>query len=847
MGMSSPTIPGQVADLARQPSVGIAKPSRQESAASVFHRDSGLNQRVPGTHTGRPPTVIKRKKLPWLDDDRQNKTGRVPGAFEDVESMELVSLPSASPPPQPPPPVPLITSDAGTAKATDEVEQPFSKRPSINSLGHDLSVRAIGSTQSVSQREKQVQRQRTLSLSSEPRPGVRPVASKQHAKQAFGLEKGKKGNMEDYTPSEYSTTISSSDVEYMPAMTIAPTKAMSKQKPNSELYKRQVQKAVNRKEHVDGHEPAHRWLQNANDVPLKDRKKRSRETDEGGSNNSQDEKGKTANRNAALQRETSVPKETNQVPLVSPQPVRPARQSNDGPTSPRHRHSVPPIQSWKREASVRKAAKASPSSPSRRKPPFVQAEVIGTTVPAQTGEPVFAPPRRSIPLAEAVTTGTGVPKPKQDRSKTLRDLPSHLMESSSHSTDVPSHLLGSSDEYSSSRKVSLSLPVLPLPPVPAATVNRDLRRETRKMNNAVAGFETLMTQAVGAAEDAAKMGRPDEVAQVLEGASSALRKASTMTLHGRGRHGRKSDTLQLSPLESEPDSESDADSSASSGLWDMQHSQEGSAETAPTLVTAQTSKSPLLADPYTKNGRAPRPHHGSLHNGSSEEASIASTPPRLYQPPSADSVVRDFAYARMQRAKDHSLASLAAAQQSYGAAADFYGDQGESVVNQPGMRKSINKPLPDIPVATTKPAKHVFGHGKRGLNEVPQSPPRKNRKFTKSELKELEQVPTNTVPPRPNEDDNANPDTAVRPRKRRQHQPHVSDFFESSYFHHPQHSHTDAARKLSSRTDTRSVSIPKAPEDEAPIPLRERTRRNDAKDVRLVILSQQLCSQRPMI
>ncbi|KAI7615185.1 MFS general substrate transporter [Hortaea werneckii] len=356
------------------------------------------------------------------------------------------------------------------------------------------------------------------------------------------------------------------------------------------------------------------------------------------------------------------------------------------------------------------------------------------------------------------------------------------------------------------------------------------------MDTAIRDHEKLMGKAFGAADEAAGRGHSNEVARILEGASSALHNASTTALYRRSTARPLNSPLRLSPSES--GLSTDGGSSDDHDLWDLQHSREHSAETAPTLVTAQSSKSPLLAAPYTKDGRQPLPRRASMHSGSSaEDVSIAPTPPGLYQPPSVESIVRDFAYNDIQSAKARSLASLTA-KKSYGAAADFYNDQGESVAYQPGVRKSMNPPLPDLP------AEEVPSSGHKPKHHKPAKPtrPLHETNAKQIELRELEHVPTTSEPPKPAVDDNVTPNGTRHPHKRGRNHPHVSDFFESSYYRHPNVTPTEVARKLSSVTDTRSVSKappppPPPPLQDPPLLLRERTRRpeeddQDAKHVR---------------
>lgn len=706
MGMWPPSVPGQVQNVNRTPSTrGPPQHRRSSPAGSLSRKDLGLNQRVPSTQTGREPTLIQRKRLPWLDGNETSKPGQVPGAFESTRSLELATPQAGESMP--------VSGFAATASSTDAV--PPGKRPSISSLYGDPSFRAVGSTPSLRQREKSLGRTRTLSLNSEPRPGVKPAMSKQQAKRALGVTSDKHTKAEEYTPSEYSTTVSS-DADRMPT-------AMPKK--DHATYQRLVQRAAARKQASHGPLHTQNWLQSQLDVPLSEVAPVS-------------ETRKCRRSDRLCSCESPFQDPSLEIPSAG---VRP---------EPRRAASVSrlPVQS----------------------------------LPVPTPDSIIAPLPRS---------GTAAPKPADARKKTLHPMPSHLEgASSSSSMDIPPHLLPSTDVSSSSPNVS-PRGTRKVPALPLRTATRDLRRSTQNLNQAVTGHENLMQEALDVAKDAAQSGRRDDVAAILDSATVALRKASTVIPPKRSGadHNRISDPLVLSPHESGISSASDTEEDMHSGISSVQHSREASMETAPTLVTrsAQSSKQPILVDGYGNEGMGPVSQRAVIdHAGSSDDESIAPTPPRLYQPPSADSIVRDFAYNKLRDAQRASLSAAA----NYGEAADFYNDHGESVPLQPGIRRSIaldkmpayDKPLPDLPPSAHKPGRDTFGRTKRGMDEVPEAS-RHNRGFTKSELRALEHVPTDTVPPeRVNSTDNTVPETMPQHRKRGRHGylPHVSDFFENA-------------------------------------------------------------------
>jgi len=704
--MSSPLIAGQVPDVISDKPRSVANPQQlpplrnPSIAGSLTRKDSGLNKRVSIAQAGGAPAPIVRKKLPWLEGGQPSKVEQVPGAFESRKA-------SLAPTDEPPKVATSTARAPGPVATSDCTEVSDSRRASIASLGPDPSLRAIGSTPSLRQRPKSGDF-KTLSLNSDPRPGVKPAMSMAQAKQTLGAGNRKIPKDDDYTPSEYSTPISS-DPDPIPARVL-------KNDPAS--YERLVQKAVTRK--ATAHEPAHiaqKWLQ------------------------------------AQLE--------------VSSDPVSPTA----GP------------QGLRKSSTAYGAVRAGGPRDIRKASRPLDEAVLSAPIG-----------RKSVALPIAPQAPPSPPP----RTRTLHALPSHLMSPSSSSTDVPSHLMISSDTSS----LSPILPPHDMPsmnvspratlraPEPLAAKSRDLRRETRNLDRALTGLDHLMDEAVIVANEAAHSGRSDDVAHILNSASAALRKASTTF---PSRHGRMSEPLQLSARESGDSSASDTDRSDGSS----DHGR-ASLETAPTRFSksAQSSRHPLVVDPLWLGDRMPGEkmptERSDRRRRSSAGSSIARTPPRLYQPPSADSIVRDFAYAKLLNAKAQSARSLSMPTE-YGAAADFYGDHGESVALQPGIRRSIavekmiDDPALEMPARSRRPTKETFTRTDRAVDNVPSGLP-KSRRFTKSELRELEHRPTNTIPISQEwhndrlRDDNTPPAPPPEPRqrKRNRYDPHVSDFFENS-------------------------------------------------------------------
>jgi hypothetical protein len=411
--------------------------------------------------------------------------------------------------------------------------------------------------------------------------------------------------------------------------------------------------------------------------------------------------------------------------------------------------------------------------------------------------------RQSVPVPPPSPPPLPPPPSPPTRKPTLFAMPTHLLLSSSSSSNDPT---------SQATAIQASPPAPPnaLPSPPRANAAVDVRRESQSLNRAVNGLETLMEEALSVARTAAQSGRNDEVATILDSATFALRKASTV--HGHISAGQMSHPLVLSPAVSECDSKRDSvgPDSDTSSIWSTRHS----VETAPTLLTrsAQSSKQPLLESQGRAGGRSSvslkRPvddGYGLGRGISPDRQSISITPPRLYQPPSADSIVRDFAYARAKTAREQAARRRS---KSHGAASDYYEDTGQSVSAQPGVRPSLSapmigdKPLVPLPLAKNKPSVPI-------CNDF--VPPKGGRQA--HPVRQVEPAPTTSIPPRVSGRSFGRPqDPEDRPRQRRarHHRAHLSDFFESSYYHQghihdqePRESKDELQRGSSIVTDTR--------------------------------------------
>lgn len=178
-----------------------------------------------------------------------------------------------------------------------------------------------------------------------------------------------------------------------------------------------------------------------------------------------------------------------------------------------------------------------------------------------------------------------------------------------------------------------TMPSSPLSSVPGKKPSFTAPDPEGGLKRAITGLEGLMQEAISVAKDAAEHKKPEEVSEILEEAAIALRQASTAGLQNHAR------MQQLEPLSV---SDSELGSSDESSMYsDDGSSVDGylSHESSRTVLTAGTHPSQIkLSAPYAKDGRAPRSDRAEVIE------SVAGTPPRFYNPPSVESITRDFAY-----------------------------------------------------------------------------------------------------------------------------------------------------------------------------------------------------------
>lgn len=222
----------------------------------------------------------------------------------------------------------------------------------------------------------------------------------------------------------------------------------------------------------------------------------------------------------------------------------------------------------------------------------------------------------------------------------------------------------------------------PTGPLPTATSAYSSGTfESASLQRAVTGLHDLMHEALSVASEAAQSNQSHEVAQILNEATIALRKANTV-------QGRMAEPLRLSDADlgaasSSDDymSGSDSDAFVESETSSIASRREGSDQTVPTNYTKSRSallvdpagqaavndamhpgdrvlnviesRKPTLNAPFLKDAERPKSQRGlfeaaspadSYLSSSSGANSIVKTPQTMYHQPSADSAVTDWAY-----------------------------------------------------------------------------------------------------------------------------------------------------------------------------------------------------------
>jgi hypothetical protein len=212
---------------------------------------------------------------------------------------------------------------------------------------------------------------------------------------------------------------------------------------------------------------------------------------------------------------------------------------------------------------------------------------------------------------------------------------------------------------------------------------------------AVDGLESLMREALTMAKNAADSGHSEEAMQILDKAILALKNAGSVRDEMR-------DPMAQDARYSDDDTNS---THASTVMHDKP-----SADTLPTTFTRSTESS-MRPD---RSGDTGKRHDRTYASRSSSTEDIASQDiPRLHQPPSADSMVQDFAYLRGEKRK--MPPPKVSSERISGKATTHYDDHDEFVATQAGRRKSeavVHKPLPPLPKEVLLP-EGVKRHRKR--------------------------------------------------------------------------------------------------------------------------------------
>jgi len=351
------------------------------------------------------------------------------------------------------------------------------------------------------------------------------------------------------------------------------------------------------------------------------------------------------------------------------------------------------------------------------------------------------------------------------------------------------------------------------------TSNPSAYQDSRSLERAVTGLQDLMHEALSVAAEAAHSNQTHEVAEILNEATLALRKANTvqgkMTAPLRisdpelGRAGSSDDYMSGSDSEAYSDSETSSIASRHNG----------SDETVPTNYTKSRSaisvnpamlpfatgsvpmplvespnkslhpgdsvfhpadsRQPTVNPPYSCNGRRPESEHGALdanypsdiQASSSGDKSIGRTPPAMYHAPSADSVVTDWAYVKRVPGR-RELRNGSAARRKPEDSSD-----NETVIAPAPIRVPTNDQLKFLSRNGQTSARQVdtVSHDKGiSLPEVP-------RERIPRQIRPPVQSPTIDPPRAPSPEHYRISNQAPRDR----HGQHVSRLFESSYYHTP--------------------------------------------------------------
>lgn len=692
----------------RTPPLTAPPPSLSTSSeGSAIRTKAGPVQLIAAPPAGwLPTTAIGRKKLPWLDDNDRSRSNQVakPLTKQDVVRDLLKDANGSAE-------KALPRSDQ---RFQEHVPSPPAKQFSIKSVHEDPALRATGSSP-IHPHHASIGQTKTLSLTSELRPGMKLPTSKYHARKMPGVIDGAQRNghrnVEEYTPSEHSATASCEKSELPQTLP----------KKGSASYERLVKRATATKHSKEPFPVAMDWLERQLDLPL----------------------------DVPPEQSSSAVKDSSELKMTG----KPGRAR------------APSAQQQQRIMSIRP----------------------GPTVPA--------PPKRKA---------------------TLYPVPTHMMASSGSSSTTPSRTISMSPQPTEPasrgllspapgvspprRQSTIAMPASP-PPIPA----RSVKRQTKHINGAVTGLEKLMADAIMTVRDAAQSDQQHEVARIVNSASQVLRTANTVN-----------ETMKQPRALVESRESLDSDVSVIVASEDLSpfESREGSTETVPTLYTQQSVPrlQPVLTERYEKNGRTPASEQVLVQRIDpqqvSDDRSIGHTPPRLYEAPSADSIVRDFAYTGPEGGKVLSVQSMVAAR-NVGAAADYYGDTGQSIVAQPGVRLSIaryadvGKPLPTLPTAARQADNETVGRKKHASKSH-------GNVVKRGHLRQLEPVPTDAVPIRRRDSSSFDRphDNHNEPRNRKlgPKHPHVSEFFEPSYHHLSSKKEREVGvpqRKISTVTDTR--------------------------------------------
>ncbi|KAF2218703.1 hypothetical protein BDZ85DRAFT_286102 [Elsinoe ampelina] len=189
------------------------------------------------------------------------------------------------------------------------------------------------------------------------------------------------------------------------------------------------------------------------------------------------------------------------------------------------------------------------------------------------------------------------------------------------------------------------------------------------MRDTMSNLRSLMSEAMKVAEQAERQNRTEDMSAIFREASVAMRNASQVS--GQMRSPLALSDIELAPTSEEYTADSSSDIGSESSAWDSPRRKHMSNETMPTEYSASVPSvgSPRVSSPFADPSKRPSTSLGSQlkiptiadqvsegeispgtvpEKSKSTQLGLPDALQRLHQPPSADSIIIDFAYVERQ-------------------------------------------------------------------------------------------------------------------------------------------------------------------------------------------------------